>query len=97
MKALNVTGSTLVGFRKVIGVKGNCFDVMTETGQEVKVLNIGLESLGATGVPFPIEGRILLGKAFAVTDERIPKEAFRSGPCTVCLSSEYWDEMVRTE
>ena len=102
MQAKCVGMATMVGYPTEIGVKGNCFSVYIGEGDGPKtrdeflaiphsewvgVANIGLESLKATGVPFPIEGE-MREKLFYVTDERIPKEAYRTGKLCFCMGGE---------
>lgn len=92
IKANSISGSTLVGYRKKVGVHGNCFTVKCEDGKTRKVLNIGKESLKATGVKFPIEGEPFNDWLFIATDKRIPHEAFRTRGCFCLGGDEVWDE-----
>ena len=94
MKLLRVTGNTLVGYDLRVGVFGNCFSVMCDDGKERFVANIGMESLQATGIAFPIEATIATKENLIVyiTDSRIPLEAYRTHCCGMHHDKEAFDE-----
>ncbi len=68
------------------GIKGDCFAAITDDSDRdaVMIANIGRKSLQAICVPFPLDGE-MRGKLFYVTDERIPKEAYRTGELCFCM------------
>ncbi len=102
VEVISCGGMTMVGYQKEIGTFGNCWSAMLKNDKkkpshdEHQVVNIGWESLEATGVPFPLEG-ILINGRIAITDRRIPPAAFRTEPCTVHADTEpfqIWKDMT---
>lgn len=76
--------STLVWYGPEIGVFGNCFSGIGKDGVALHIVNIGLESLQATGVTCPLRAMISAShpKRAYIIDPRIPEAAFRKRPCT---------------
>jgi hypothetical protein len=94
MKLIGEYDSTLVGYPLRIGVFGNCFGAECEDGKNRQVVNIGRESLKATGVPWPIEASIAEcdPRRVYVTDSRIPANAYRTKPCTIHADRKAFEE-----
>ncbi len=90
LKAVRVTGSTMVGVStKTFPVEhGNCFDVETKCGKEFRILNFAFENLKELirleKVSWPIDIAVVGKEIAIVCDTRIPDEWYPVEFCSVC-------------
>lgn len=101
INAVDIGSQTLVG----VGTKrpttsGNCFDILTEDGRSLKVLNFYVENLRHClehGVTWPIKIVVVEDHYCYIHDERIPHDYYRNNMCTVCAPYRLWDKIQQLE
>jgi len=91
--AVSVTTVTLVGFskRKFPLERGNCFGVLTEKGEEYRIVNFAHENweeMLKRGIKTPVRILPISTKQAIIHDERIPDAWYTDRWCETCCPYE---------